>query len=350
VGRGASSNPPNRFEKLRVEPVPEDLAGYFEDPDPERKVPTSFYLDRTRTILAKNDSPDVSFTFSINPYRGCEHGCIYCYARPSHEYLGFSSGLDFETKILVKMDAPELLARALNNPRWQPQVVALSGNTDCYQPIERKLELTRRCLETFLRFRNPVSITTKNVLIRRDLDLLAELARHQLVSVALSVTTLDPDLVRVMEPRTATPTQRLQTIELLAAAGIPVGTLIAPVIPGLTESEIPAILREASTSGARFAGMLMLRLPYAVKDLFVEWLRLRFPDRASRVINSIRSIREGKLTESAFGKRARGEGPVYEAIERLFHASCRRFHISQERPALCIEGFLSERSTQMQLL
>ncbi|MBT8401760.1 MAG: radical SAM protein, partial [Rhodothermia bacterium] len=238
AGRGASYNPASRFEALH----------YVEDPasledDELRKIPTQYLIDSSKTALARNSSPDVPFTFSLNPYRGCEHGCIYCYARPSHEYLGFSAGLDFETRILVKEDAPHLLAKAFESKSWEPQVVALSGNTDPYQPVERRLGLTRRCLEVFREYGNPVAVITKNKLILRDVDILADLARRDLVQVTISITSLRPDLIRRMEPRTTTPESRFTVIEKLASAEIPVGVNIAPIIPGLTDEDMPEIMR-----------------------------------------------------------------------------------------------------------
>lgn len=347
VGRGADFNPPNRFEEIHLEPFTDDI-DYSPD-DGDAKLPTKYYADHSRSILAKNDSPDVGFTYSINPYRGCEHGCIYCYARPSHEYLGFSSGLDFETKIMVKLDAPELLAEAFRKPSWQPQVVALSGNTDCYQPIERKLQITRRCLEVFLQFRNPVSIITKNALIQRDIDLLKDLAALNLVSTVISITTLDRDLVKHMEPRTASPWKRLQTIEKLATHGIPVGVNVAPIIPGLNDSEIPEILKYASERGARFAGKIMLRLPHAVKDLFVAWLQCEYPERSSKVINRIKGMRDGKLSEAAFGTRIKGEGEYAAAIDGLFRSSCVRYQFQNRQIPLAIQHFWRAPQPQIEL-
>ncbi|MFQ6114624.1 MAG: PA0069 family radical SAM protein, partial [bacterium] len=241
-GRGATINPENRFERLKVEIEPQWLE-YEED----RKISTEYFIDHSQEILAKNDSPDVSFTYSINPYRGCEHGCIYCYARPTHEYFGLSAGLDFETKIMVKRDAAELLARKFRSPHWVPQVVVMSGNTDCYQPIEKELQITRLCLEVFLKFRNPVGVVTKNALVLRDLDLLQELTKFSCVRATLSITTLNHELARKMEPRTSPPAKRLQALEKLAAAGIPTVVNIAPLIPGLTEHEVPEILKEAAS-------------------------------------------------------------------------------------------------------
>ncbi|RPH30032.1 PA0069 family radical SAM protein, partial [bacterium] len=275
-GRGASFNPPNRFEQLQYQPLEVEL-DYENERPPFR---TQFYDDTSRSILAKNDSPDISFTYSINPYRGCEHGCVYCYARPSHEYLGFSAGLDFESKIMVKRNAPSLLEEALRRKSWIPQTVTISGNTDCYQPAERLFRLTRGCLEVFLRFRNPAGIITKNALILRDMDLLQEMARLNIVHVLISMITLDPDLVRKMEPRTATPAARLNAIHELAQHGIPVGLNLAPVIPGLTDQEIPALLKAAADNGATAAAFSPVRLPGAVEPLFIEWISRTFPDRA----------------------------------------------------------------------
>ncbi|HBL30419.1 MAG TPA: radical SAM protein, partial [Acidobacteria bacterium] len=277
-GRGAASNPANRFERLTVE---------MEVPGPER-VATELLRDGSRSLIVFNDSPDVGFDASINPYRGCEHGCVYCYARPSHEYLGLSAGLDFETRILVKEDAPELLRRELAAPKWKPQVIALSGNTDPYQPVERKLEITRRCLAVLAEFRNPVGVITKNELITRDIDHLAELAAHQAVSVAISITTLDGELARRMEPRASHPRDRLKAIERLAAAGIPTGVNVAPVVPGLTDHEMPKILEAAAAAGAGTASYVMLRLPGAVAGLFEDWLAEHVPQRKDKVLNRVR--------------------------------------------------------------
>ncbi|HKS15676.1 MAG TPA: PA0069 family radical SAM protein, partial [Planctomycetota bacterium] len=247
-GRGSAENPKNRFEEIELTADPEAPEDAISAPA------TKFYRDESKSVISTNDSPDVGFSASVNPYRGCEHGCVYCYARPTHEYLGFSAGLDFESKIMVKRDAPALVRKELESPSWKPQVVVMSGVTDCYQPVERRLRLTRGCLEIFAEFRNPVSIVTKNHLVTRDADLLSELARHRAAAVFVSVTTLDGDLARAMEPRASTPSRRLAAITALASAGVPVGVLIAPVIPGLTEHEIPAILSAAAKAGARHAG------------------------------------------------------------------------------------------------
>jgi DNA repair photolyase len=328
-GRGARFNPPNRFEtthrELELEHVEED----HEYLDSLNRPPTEFLVDRSRNVIAENDSPDVGFEVSVNPYRGCEHGCAYCYARPTHEFLGYSAGLDFETKILVKEDAPELLRKALSSPRWRPRVLALSGVTDPYQPKERRLELTRRCLAVLAEFRQAVSIITKNRLVTRDLDLLGELARHGAAGVFLSITSLDVELVGRLEPRTTRPAGRLAAIAELAAAGIPAGVMIAPVIPGLTEHEIPAILQAAAAAGARFAGCGLVRLPGAVAGLFQDWLERHYPDRKTKVLDRIRAARGGRLNEVRFGKRMSGEGTHAELIARLFRSASRRAGLNQ---------------------
>jgi DNA repair photolyase len=332
-GRGAADNPANRFERLHYEPDPEAVA------DDAPAPATQFFRDAARTILVTNDSPDVGFDVSINPYRGCEHGCPYCYARPTHEYLGFSAGLDFETRIMVKEDAPELLRRELNAPRWRPRVVGVSGVTDPYQPIERRLGLTRRCLEVFAEFRNPVAVVTKNRLVTRDVDLFRDLAGHGAAAVFLSVTTLDGDLARVMEPRASQPAGRLAAVAELAAAGVPVGVLVAPVIPGLTDHELPAILEAAAAAGARYAGYVLLRLPHGVADLFGQWLERHFPDKKERVLGRVRDLRGGRLNDARFGSRMRGEGPGAEVVRQLFKLACRRAGIGGRGPALSAAAF-----------
>jgi DNA repair photolyase len=332
-GRGANLNPPNRFERLHLEP----LDDHWED---DRTVETEFLVDASRTILAKNDSPDLDFTYSVNPYRGCEHGCVYCYARPSHEYLGFSAGIDFESRILVKPKAPELLERAFKKKSWQPQVIAFSGNTDPYQPVERKLQLTRRCLEVFLKYRNPVEIVTKNFLVTHDLDILQQLASLNLVHVLISITSLDPELVRVMEPRTSTPAKRLEAIEILATNKIPVGVNAAPIIPGLNDEALPSILEEASARGATSAGYILVKLPGEVKSIFLDWLHRELPERESKIVNRIREVRSGKLSDGRFGTRMRGEGKMAETIEDLFRLACKKYHLNERMIALSREHFL----------
>lgn len=342
-GRGAADNPKNRFYVRSVEPEREELEA--ETPSPRTQV----IPDKARTIIATNDSPDVGFEASINVYRGCEHGCAYCYARPFHEFLGFSAGLDFETKILVKHDAPELLRRELSSPKWKPKVLAMSGVTDCYQPLERRFELTRRCLRVLADFRNPVAIITKNHLVTRDIDILRELAEHRAVSVSVSVTTLDRGLARRLEPRTSTPARRLAAIEALAAAGIPVGVNVMPVIPGLTDHEIPAILQAAASAGARSAGHVLLRLPHGVKAIFETWLRDHVPERAEKVLNRVRETRAGALYDGRYGVRMRGEGVYAEQIDQLFRLARRKAGLAADSPELSTASFRIPPGPQMQL-
>ncbi len=331
-GRGASWNPQNRFEPLEY--IPDD------DAPVDDSAPRTIYLrDPTRTIIATNDSPDVGFEASINPYRGCEHGCIYCFARPTHEYLGMSAGLDFETKILVKEHAPELLREELNAKSWQPKVIAISGVTDPFQPIERNLELTRRCLGVLADFRNPVAIITKSHLVTRDIDHLRELARFNAVRVFVSVTTLDPKLANIMEPRAATPELRLAAVEALASAGIPAGVMVAPVVPAITEHEIPAILSAAKKAGARWAGRVVLRLPWAVAPLFERWLDEHFPDRKEKVLNRVKHLRGGKLYDAQWTIRGRGQGIYADQIEQLFDVTCRKLGLNEDESELSIDAF-----------
>jgi DNA repair photolyase len=329
-GRGTQANPPNRYEPLHVELEPDEGDDAYGPP----AQPTVLYRDSSRTILAENDSPDIGFRFSLNPYRGCEHGCVYCYARPSHEYLGFSAGLDFERRIMVKDNAPELLRDALSAPRWEPQVVALSGNTDCYQPIERRLGITRRCLEVFVEFRNPVAAITKSALVARDADLFAELARHGAAHVMLSITTLDPELARRMEPRAARPERKLAAMRTLADAGVPVGVMIGPVIPGLNDAEIPRILAAAADAGARSGSWVLLRLPKPVDALFQDWLAEHYPDRRERVLGRIREVRQGKLSDPRFFQRQRGQGEYAAQIAGLFAVAARKHGLDKRLPPL----------------
>jgi DNA repair photolyase len=341
-GRGSTENPPNRFEKIEYIPEPEEIEQGISSK-------TVFYKDNTRSIIVHNDSPDVGFDVSMNPYRGCEHGCIYCYARPTHEYLGLSAGLDFETKIFVKEDAPELLRRELSSPKWQPKVLAISGVTDPYQPAERHFCLTRACLKVLAEFRNPVGIVTKNHLATRDIDILKELAEYQAAFVALSITTLDPELARVMEPRASQPELRLKAIEKLSANGIPVMVLIAPVIPGLTDHETPKIIEKAVEAGARQAGYVMLRLPYGVSNLFQHWLDQHFPYKKNKILKRIRSIREGKLNTAKYYERMKGEGIFAEQIKTLFTVTCRKAGIEGNRIRLSHAAFHRPGDTQLKL-
>jgi DNA repair photolyase len=347
-GRGATDNPANRFEALTLDPdpSPSDLSTADVLPLPR----TRFFRDTSRSIITYNDSPDLGFQASINPYRGCEHGCIYCYARPYHEYLGFSAGLDFESKILVKTDAPALLRHELESPRWKPQCISLSGVTDPYQPVERRLRLTRQCLEVLADCRNPVAIVTKNHLVSRDIDLLSELARHHAVLVFVSVTSLDDQLINIMEPRTSRPAARLEAIRQLTAAGIPTGLFMAPVIPGLTDHEIPAVVKAARDAGVVCAGCMPLRLPHGVADLFAQWLDRHFPNRAKKVLDQIRTMRGGNLNDSRFGHRMTGEGVIAEQIAKLFAVSCRRAGIPDRHPELSTTSFRRPSGPQLTLL
>ena len=345
--RGTASNPPNRFEHQLIVPDPDaDLGPEFSEPVSPR---TQFYDDHTESLLTKNDSPDVGFSYGLNCYRGCEHGCAYCFARPYHEYLGWSSGLDFETKILVKRRAPELLRAELSSPRWQPQPIAMSGATDCYQPAERHFRLTRRCLEVCAELRHPIFIITKNALVTRDLDVLGELARYNCISVHLSVTTLNTELGGKLEPRASRPQARLRAIRELTSAGIPVGVMVAPVIPGLTDHELPAILEAAAAAGARRAGHVLLRLPFAVKEVFTEWLDTHEPGKKARILDRLHQLRGGKLYDSAWGQRMTGEGIFAEQLSSLFQVAARRAGLNREPFNLSSAHFRRPGGTQLDL-
>jgi DNA repair photolyase len=342
-GRGAGGNPPNRFESISLERDAE--WNPVDDPAPR----TQFLRDLSQTVISYNDSPDIPFHASLNPYRGCEHGCAYCYARPTHEYLGFSAGLDFETRIMVKENAPELLRRELSAPRWKPQLMTLSGVTDAYQPIERRLELTRRCLAVLAEFRNPVAIVTKNAMVTRDIDFLGELARYKAAAVNLSINSLDSALARELEPRAASPSHRLAALEALVGAGIPAGVLVAPVIPGLNEHEIPGVLAAAGKAGAQWAGMVVLRLPLTVAPVFEQWLTEHAPDKKEKVLNRIRAMRGGKLNDPRFGARMRGEGIFAEQISRMFHVARRKAGIPEHGPELSTAAFRRPEGAQLGL-
>jgi DNA repair photolyase len=339
-GRSASWNPANRFEKLHVDLGDADVVQIDPTSDEEAKPrrETQFFRDLTKTIIARNDSPDVGFETSLNPYRGCEHGCIYCFARPTHEYLGMSAGLDFESKIMVKENAAKLLEEELSSPKWKPQVLVMSGVTDPYQPVERKLRITRGCLEVLAKFRNPVAIITKNRLVTRDIDLLGELASHNASAVNVSVTSLNPEIQRVLEPRTSSPSARLEAVAALRAAGIPVGVMVAPIIPGLTDHEIPKIVEACAKAGAQFAGYTIVRLPWAIAPLFEHWLDEHFPEKKEKVLSRIRHIRNGKMNDARWGTRTKGEGIFAEQIRSMFEVACRRFGIDG-RPELSTAAF-----------
>jgi DNA repair photolyase len=332
-GRGAAVNPANRFDPRSREHFADDGVA------PELSSKTEIISDTSATIITYNNSPDVGFDASINLYRGCEHGCAYCFARPTHEYLGFSSGLEFETKIVVKYNGPELLRKELSKKNWVPQPLAMSGVTDCYQPLEKKLGLTRRCLEVLLDFRNPVIIITKNHLITRDIDLLAELAKFKCTSVYVSITTLDPKLTPILEPRASLPRFRLDAVSQLSQAGVPVGVLAAPMIPAINNHELPRIIEAAAAAGARYCGYVPIRLPYAVKSIFVQWLEDHFPDRKEKVIGQIQALRGGKLNDANFGSRMKGEGFVADQMQQAFNVAARRAGLLGASPDLSTEHF-----------
>jgi DNA repair photolyase len=342
-GRGANINPANRFEALHYE-----LEDWCE-PEESKTVRTQFLRDDSQSIISYNNSPDVGFDASINPYRGCEHGCAYCYARPTHEYLGFSAGIDFESRILVKPNAAELLFTELGKRSWKPQHLALSGVTDAYQPIERKLQITRSCLQILAEFRNPVGIITKNHLVTRDTDHLGELARVNAAAVTLSITTLDPKLARILEPRASSPSQRLEAVAVLHQAGIPVGVNVAPIIPGINDHEIPTITAAAAKAGAQFASYTIIRLPLTVAPVFVAWLENHFPERQEKVLGRIRSMRNGKLNNTDFGSRMRGEGPFAQQIDHMFEVSCRRADLNRTRTDLSTAAFRRVLPNQLDL-
>jgi DNA repair photolyase len=318
---------------LRTEDDLEHLEGSDELPD-VRRLPTVFLADHSRRLITENDSPDVPFRYSINPYRGCEHGCAYCYARPGHELLGMNAGIDFETRVMVKHDAPDLLRAELAREGWQGEMISISGVTDCYQPAERKFRITRGCLQVMLEARQPLGIVTKNALLLRDLDLLAPLASQNLAHVYVSVTTLDGELARRLEPRTATPQARLRAIAELAAAGVPVGVMLAPIIPGLNDREIPAILDAAKQAGASTAGYLLLRLPGAVRPIFEDWIKRHYPDKAQRVFSLIRSTREGKMNDTTWGSRMRGQGAYAEQIAQTVKVFKQKLGLNRTLPPL----------------
>jgi DNA repair photolyase len=326
-GRGSLSNPAGRFDRTGIEAVDD---GWVREEAPE-SVATSVSPDRARGIITTNDSPDIGFDQSINPYRGCEHGCIYCYARPSHAYMGLSPGLDFETKLFYKQDAAKVLEQELSHPRYACKPIMLGANTDPYQPVERRLQVTRSVLTVLAKCRHPVSIVTKGVLVARDIDLLADLARQNLTSVVISLTTLDAEVKRTLEPRAASPQARLRVMRQLVEAGVPTGVLVAPVIPAITDHETESILEAAKEAGARMAGYVLLRLPYEVKDLFREWLSQHYPQRASHVMSLVRDARGGRDNDPNFGTRMRGTGPYAELIRNRFKIAARRLGLNSSR-------------------
>ncbi|MEM7146548.1 MAG: PA0069 family radical SAM protein [Verrucomicrobiota bacterium] len=352
-GRGASSHPANRFEQLHVEPDPdaaEDRRRAHPDEPPTPHLNTLTFRDDSQSVISTNNSPDLALEASLNPYRGCEHGCAYCYARPYHEYLGFNAGLDFESRIMVKENAPELLTRELNRPSWKPKPLVCSGVTDPYQPVERKLKITRRCLEVLAAFRNPVAIITKNHLVTRDIDLLGPLAQdHQAAAVFISIPSLDPHLSANLEPRASSPKARLRALQTLADAGIPVGVSLAPRIPGLNDHETPAILKAAAEHGAKTAFYTLVRLPHGVKNIFANWLNQHRPGETNKILDRIRETRDGKLNDSNFKSRMRGKGPIAQDIATLFKISAKRYGLDQSLPPLSTASFHRQDPQQPEL-
>jgi len=358
-GRGAVSNPAPRFDAHRRLPV-DDGWDLHPQPGPQLDpqmdsapppLPTRLHPDSARTVLSRNDSPDVPFDRSVNPYRGCQHGCVYCYARPSHAYLGLSPGLDFETEIFYKPKAPELLREELARPGYRPAPIALGSNTDAYQPSERRLRITRGLLNVMHQTRHPVVVVTKSDLVLRDLDLLAGLARQRLAAVLVSLTTLDPALARHLEPRAAAPHRRLAAIEGLTAAGVPTGVLVSPVIPGLTDHEIERILTAAARAGASQANHIILRLPLELASIFEDWLAVHYPDRAQRVLSLLRQCRGGRLNDPRFGSRMRGSGPIAELMAQRFALAARRLGLAApgEAWALSTDLFIPPAADPRQL-
>jgi DNA repair photolyase len=351
-GRGATSNPKVRFETLGVDPFDDGWDSLAqtraEDPPPATEVTA----DASRSVIVRNTSPDIPFDRSINPYRGCEHGCVYCYARPTHAYLGLSPGLDFETRLRAKFDAATLLERELARPGYVCQPIALGTNTDPYQPVERRLNITRGVLEVLARCLHPLTIVTKSAAVVRDLDLLAPMARQNLARVAISVTTLDGELARRLEPRAAAPHRRLQAIRQLSEAGVPTAVMVAPIIPALADQELERILEAAAAAGASSAGYVLLRLPHEVKELFEHWLTAHAPGRAAHVLSLVRQCRGGRLYDATFGRRMRGEGPYAQLIERRFTAAKRRLGLAVESRPLRTDLFVPPalESRQLRLL
>ena len=326
TGRGALSNPPGRFDKQQLAAVDD---GWYQDEVPN-SIPTTLEPDRAREVISTNNSPDVPFELSINPYRGCSHACPYCYARPSHAYMGLSPGLDFETRLFYKADAAKVLEAQLARPGYVCKSITLGANTDPYQPVERRAKVTRAIIEVLARTRHPTFILTKSALVLRDLDILTEMARDRLVSVGISVTTLDADLKRRMEPQAASPQARLRTLAALSAAGIPTSVMAAPMIPALNDHDLEAILEAAAAAGARWAGYVLVRLPYEIKDLFREWLAEHYPDRAEHVMSLIRDMRGGRDNDPRFGTRMRGTGPYAQLLSNRFRLACRRLKLNLE--------------------
>ena len=335
-GKGAQINVANKFLNLRVEA--EDFDGLDEELLLD-KPPVEIFHETPKKIISTNTSPDIGMNASINPYQGCEHGCVYCYARNSHEYWGFSAGLDFETKLIVKPDAPDLLEKEFLKSSYKPRVIMLSGNTDCYQPIERRFKLTRKLLEVFNKYQHPVGIITKNALVTRDIDILKELAGNNLVHVVFSITSLNEKLRQKLEPRTASAAKKLGAMEALASQGIPTGVMNAPLIPGLNHHEIPGVLKSAAESGAMFAGYTVVRLNGQISKIFKDWLAKNFPDRADKVWHQIQDLHGGKVNDTEYGRRIKGEGKISEIIRKLFEVSKRKYFSDRATPPLDTSHF-----------
>lgn len=348
-GRGAQIEPRNRFQRVSLEHDLEFLEHDAEAIEQFEKVATEYIEDHSASIIAKNDSPDIPFRYSLNPYRGCAHGCTYCYARPTHEYLGFDAGLAFETKIVVKRRAPELLREWLCRSSWSPEAISISGVTDCYQPCERRFELTRGCLAVAREANQPIGMVTKNALVLRDLDILQPMSANGIVNVSISITSLDQELTRVMEPRTSAPAARLGAVRALSDAGIPVNVMVAPVIPGLNDHEIPGILEAAADAGATAADYVLLRLPLAVEPVFLDWLRRTQAARAEKIIGRIRSTREGNLSNANFGERMRGKGPIAQQISQSFKVFAAKHGLARSLPKLRTDRFRPPRSSRGQM-
>jgi DNA repair photolyase len=346
-GRGTARNPANRFERTHTARDPDDAEQW--NPQEQSAPSTTFTDDRTRSVITYNDSPDIPFNASLNPYRGCEHGCSYCYARPYHEYLGLSAGLDFESRILVKREAPDLLRAELSSPAWKPQVLNLSGVTDCYQPAERTFRVTRACLEVLAEFRNPVAIITKNRLVTRDIDVLQDLARDHAAAVTISLTSLKQDLAAALEPRASMPRARLAAIRALADAGIPVTVNVAPLIPGLNDHEMPAILQAAADHGACAAAYSIVRLPHAVQDLFSDWLDRHAPAAKNKIMSAIASCHDGKLSGGGAGQRMRGSGPLAQLIGDQFRLYRTRHGLTDGWPTFSTAAFRSPHGRQQSI-
>lgn len=344
-GRGAQVNTHNKFLKNKY--VLDHVEG-LDEPLLENSA-TQLFEETPKKIVSESNSPDLSHMYSINPYQGCEHGCIYCYARNTHEYFGFSAGLDFERKIIVKRNAAELLEDYFNKKNYQPVCILLSGNTDCYQPIERKLEITRSLLQVFLKYRNPVSIITKNNVILRDLDILTELAAMNLVHVNVSITSLNEQLRQKLEPRTVTASGRLSVIQKLTENGVPCRVMAAPIIPGLNSNEVPGIIKAAADRGALAAGFTIVRLNGSIAEIFTDWINKAFPQKADKVLNMIRSVHDGKLNDSEFGRRMSGEGKIAESIHQMFRMACNRFLDGREMPEFNYSLFVPKNGKQTTL-